>query len=579
MKTPESPRDRAAQQWTELAKSPPSVGSVSASSGDTAETWPEPQRLPDTLPPVMPFDPQLLPEAFRAWVQDIADRIQCPIDFPAVGAMVALAAIVGRKVGIRPKREDDWTVVANLWGAAIGRPGVMKTPALQDPLKPMMALEMKAKDAFDLQVKESEAAKIISKVKTKKAERDIKGALNDRQKAMQLAMESLPDDEDSPKRTRYIVNDSSVEKLGEILNENPNGVLLYRDELSGLLKSLDKEGQEGARSFYLEAWNGNGRYCYDRIGRGTIDIEAAIISIVGGIQPGPLQHYLRGAAKEGAGDDGLMQRYQLMVWPDISDEWVNVDRKPDADARERAWAVFDGLNNLDPDLVYADHDPHDPGGIPFLRCSDQAQEQFDRWRAGLEKRLRSGELFPALESHLAKYRSLVPSLALLIHLADGGKGPIPLSCLVKAIAWAEYLETHARRVYAQVLHPDIAGARALGKKILSGAVADGFDLRSVYRKGWSNLTCPDEAKGAAELLEAYDWLRAISSPGDGRTGRRYWINPGLVGSDAAKSLIPPSKGTDKADRSPPDDPSVGSVSPSGAPSPDSQAPDEGWEVV
>lgn len=97
----------------------------------------------------------------------------------------------------------------------------------------------------------------------------------------------------APIRRRYITNDPTVEKLGEILNQNPNGVLVSRDELVGLLRNLDKTGQEAARAFYIEAWNGNGRFTYDRVGRGTVDIEAAIVSIVGCIQPGPLRGYLR----------------------------------------------------------------------------------------------------------------------------------------------------------------------------------------------------------------------------------------------------------------------------------------------
>jgi hypothetical protein len=36
---------------------------------------------------------------------------------------------------------------------------------------------------------------------------------------------------------------------------------------------------------------------------------------VGGIQPGPLERYLR-AVFAGRGDDGLLQRFQLAVWPD-----------------------------------------------------------------------------------------------------------------------------------------------------------------------------------------------------------------------------------------------------------------------
>ncbi len=95
-----------------------------------APDWPDPQPLPDELPPVPPFDLGLLPETFRPWISDIAARVQCPADFPAVAAMIGLAAVLGRKIGIRPKRHDDWLVVPNLWGAVIGPPSVMKTPAI-----------------------------------------------------------------------------------------------------------------------------------------------------------------------------------------------------------------------------------------------------------------------------------------------------------------------------------------------------------------------------------------------------------------------------------------------------------------
>ena len=58
--------------------------------------WPDPQPLP-RLPVVMDFDPLLLPESLIGWVGDIAERVQCPVDFVAVGAMVALSAVVGRQ--------------------------------------------------------------------------------------------------------------------------------------------------------------------------------------------------------------------------------------------------------------------------------------------------------------------------------------------------------------------------------------------------------------------------------------------------------------------------------------------------
>ena len=71
---------------------------------------------------------------------------------------------------------------------------------------------------------------------------------------------------------RYLVYDVTVEKLGELLAENANGLTLFRDELIGFLRSMDRQGHESDRGFYLEAWNGSNSYAYDRIGRGTIMI-------------------------------------------------------------------------------------------------------------------------------------------------------------------------------------------------------------------------------------------------------------------------------------------------------------------
>jgi hypothetical protein len=134
---------------------------------------------------------------------------------------------------------------------------------------------------------------------------------------------------------------------------NTRGVLVFRDELTGLLKTLDKDGREADKGFYLEAWNGTGRFTYDRIGRGTIDIDAACVSLLGGIQPGPFSAYIARVARGGGDDDGLMQRFQLTVWPDVSSTWSNQDRAPDTAAREAAWAVYHRLYQIDPNAIGA----------------------------------------------------------------------------------------------------------------------------------------------------------------------------------------------------------------------------------
>ena len=63
--------------------------------------------------------------------------MQCPLDFVAIPALVALGSVLGRKIGMRPKRKTDWIEVPNLWGGIVGRPGMMKSPAMGEALKPL----------------------------------------------------------------------------------------------------------------------------------------------------------------------------------------------------------------------------------------------------------------------------------------------------------------------------------------------------------------------------------------------------------------------------------------------------------
>ena len=75
--------------------------------------------------------------------------MQTPPEYVAIPAMVGAATVVGRKVAIRPKQHDDWKEVPNLWGCIIGRPGVMKSPAIGQALKPIGRLAALAGEQFE----------------------------------------------------------------------------------------------------------------------------------------------------------------------------------------------------------------------------------------------------------------------------------------------------------------------------------------------------------------------------------------------------------------------------------------------
>jgi hypothetical protein len=492
------------------------VGFVSAAE------WPKPEKLPAENPPVEAFSTELLPDALRPWIEDISDRVQCPPDFPAVAAVVALGSVLGRKVAIFPKRHDDWHEYANIWGAIVGSPGVLKSPALFEALRPLRSLERAANARHVDALKEWSVQRAARQIRLAA---DRANAIRAAKKAQTFDVGGLGDleDEDEPPLRRYVVNDASVEALGEILRGNPDGTLAYRDELVGLLKQLDREGNEGARSFYLTAWGAKEGHTFDRIGRGlNRRVEGVCLSVLGSIQPCVIGEYLREAAATGGGD-GLMSRFSLLTWPDVSGQWRNVDRFPDSRARDTASATFRAFDEI-PSVAYY---PGEPAGVVrALRFDDEAQEWFDEWRERYEERQRSGEDHPALVAHRNKYRKLVPAIALICHLADEPNAPaVGLRSLLRAEAWLDYLDTHARRAYASVMRADADSARELLRRIRRHDVPDSFRLRDVYRNQWSLLSTPDQARRAAQMLVDFDYVREIPVDTGGRRTSVFRINP------------------------------------------------------
>lgn len=488
--------------WVNPAKA---YAAPQGGAGDE-EGWAKAQPLPDALRKVKALDVACLPSAIRGAVSDIAERLSCPVDYVAASVLVGAGAIVGNRIGILPKQYDDtWEVYPTFWGGIVGPPGSMKTPVQHESMKPLRHIEEQESVGYAAAVAKFNAEK-------KQYDKDLAAY-----KAGKLA--AMPVEPEEPKKPRLIVNDTTYQALGEILAANPRGVLVHGDELSGLLHSLDTAGQEAARGFYLSGWGGTGSYTFDRIGRGSIRLTHYALSVFGGFQPDKIKHYVSMAQSGSSQNDGLLQRFQLLVWPDLDEEFVLVDRSPDRAALAAMNGAILGLRDAGKGEKTNKH------GSRLLHFDAEAQVGFNQWYAINEKLLRKKDLGPAEQSHFAKYRSLAPGLALLFHLLEGHASGVCSQCLTGALEYARYLKTHAQRVYGAVHGVDAASACALATRLQRGELASGFTLRSVYTKGWRDLSDKEKVKHAVEQLLELGWLRERGVETGGRARIEYDINP------------------------------------------------------
>lgn len=488
--------------WVNPAKTYSSPQAVGADQ----EGWANPQPLPNSLRKVKGLKVGCLPSTVRDAVQDIAERLSCPVDYVAASLLVGAGALVGNRVGIMPKQHDEtWEVYPAFWGGIVGPPGSMKTPVQQETMKPLRHVEEQDSIGY---------ASALTKYQVEKKQYDKDLAAFKAGKLTAIPLEPV-----EPKKPRLVVNDTTYQALGDILAANPRGVLVHGDELSGLLQSLDTAGQEAARGFYLSGWGGSGSYTFDRIGRGSIRLTHYALSVFGGFQPDKIKHYVRMAQSGSAQNDGLLQRFQLLVWPDQAGGFELVDRCPDQEALEEMNAAMLGLRTENTSGKLKKH------GSRLLHFDEDAQVAFNAWYPAIETLLRSDDLGPAEQSHFAKYRSLIPGLALLFHLLEGHAGEVCSDCLSGALGYAKYLKSHAMRVYGAVHSVDGAGAHALAGSLLNGQLQSGFTVRSVYTKGWRDLGTKDKAQQAVDLLIELGWLRERVIQTVGRPTTAYDINP------------------------------------------------------
>ena len=504
------------------------------------DVWPQPKPIIAELKPVPAFDADtLLPPVLRAWIMDEAGRMPCPPDFIAAAALVALGSVVGARCAIKPKARDSWLIVPNLWGSIVGDPSAKKSPAWSAALKPLDRLIARALEDHQATLADYETAKVVFDAQRDAIEGRIKEAAKKPSKGdpAEIAKELRAHGEqapDAPTLRRYKTNDSTVEKLGELLRENPAGLLVLRDELVGLIATWEREGREGERAFFLESWNGNQGFDTDRIGRGHISIPNLCVSIFGGIQPDKLTVYLEQAAHALA-NDGMLQRFQVLVYPDPL-RWEWRDRAPNKAARNAAVAVFDTLADFDPVALGA-APIDDFSKFPYFCFDAEAQGVFIEWSEDLHRERMVNEEEPIIRQHLAKFDKLFPALALIFHLVDcasgGTCGPVNKEAALRAAAWCEFLEAHARRGYGLLKDDGLRAAQALAAKLVRGALDDGFTVRDIRRNQWRHLTRDEAIQAALDWLEDEDWLRGESTggtgPGSGRRTVRYQINPAING--------------------------------------------------
>lgn len=465
--------------------------------------------LPDRLE-VNSFDISILPSPIADWVRDVSHRSSCPIEYSAVGGIMALSAALGKSVAVLPKRHDNWHEYGNLWGMVIGSPSSMKSHPVEEMLKPLEAIQARQGELVSKELIEWDKAAEIINIKNsaiKDAQKKAtKTAINNHEDLDTLEVTPFIELPPMPTKPCYLARDITPEKLETELADNPRGIMVYRDELRALFNTFTKAGHEGARTLYLSGWSGKQRLDTKRMSRSDVSLDAYSLGVIGTIQPGPLGEFVSAAGTKG--DDGFMQRFGLMAWPDDSLGFRSVDDAPNEIAKRKYIECIERMVTINQKGGQRVGYQVEGVKVPALRFSEDASTVFNEWMCNHMNALKRSKECESLESHLSKYRKLVPALALLDHVAKLNRfdstEDIGRESVENAILWAAVMESHARKVYSNETSPVIEKAKLLlrlAREISKKRII--WTVREIYRMNRSGFLTKQDVEPAVEILVQY----------------------------------------------------------------------------
>ena len=218
------------------------------------------------ITPYVPFPTDCLPSPWDQFVREGACALRCDEALVALPILSVLAGAIGntRRVYLGA----EWYEPAVIWTCVIAESGGRKSPAAELSVDLIQARQRALVKVFKQQMVAYKQE--MSEYKRRQGE-DVGEA------------------PEKPVLRRVVVGDVTIEKLAGLLDDNPRGLLTYRDELSGWVNSFTRySGTGGSDESIWLSMHPAGPLAYDRKSgdKTTVYVPNAAVSVTGGIQPG-----------------------------------------------------------------------------------------------------------------------------------------------------------------------------------------------------------------------------------------------------------------------------------------------------
>lgn len=451
------------------------------------------------------FNRDWLPPGVANYAWDQAAIIGMPPEMLAMGCLGTISAAMSDNFKVKVKRNENWFERSRLWIMVIAEPGSKKSLAIDRPMTPLHRIQADLSHAWQKNAADYEqASRVYAEMNRAAVKRKAKGE----------GHEELPEAPKKPANRVVMINNTTTEKLGELMLDNPRGIHWYSDELCVWFGQHDAyaRGSGGVdRGMALTAYDGK-PYRFDRVGRGTTIIPNFSYSLIGTTQPDKIK-----ATVKGMSDDGLLQRFITVEMPHET-LYGDSTRLPDASFA----LVWDSAI----EMIWS-WGRDDRGGT--IHLSDEAEkirDEFSRW---ITRVAGSAALPSAMRGHISKWEGMFPRLMLCYHAFGCAQAGIHIANREIAGSTAErvlkfmkgYMLPNAMRFYSSTVSnadPVYGLAKKIGAMILANKMQR-ITNRDLQRAFTAWRDAPEwQKKAVITLLKQSVWLT-----GDERGSDTGWM--------------------------------------------------------
>lgn len=417
------------------------------------------------------FPLEALPREMRAFVGQLANYLECPVDLPACLALGALGSACMKRFTASPR--VDWTESMNIYVAIALEPGESKSPAFKQVFAPLYALQKQMVEEWKAQCERTKA----SNASRPKGE---------------------PPDEE-PVRPRLFISDATPEKTGAILAEQGERITIASDEGTAFQQMAGMYAKNGNANIdvYLKGHDG-GDFMVDRLVRDSIHLENPLLTVALAVQP----TVIRGLAKHpDLRGRGLLARF-VYSFPASRVGTRTFDTPPVEPEVKEAWKQL--VQRLASGPL-----PTEPETLHF---TPEAEARFHRAELEIERAMDPGRSLFSVRDWANKLRGFIARVAGLLHVAEEivpGQARISLATVERALEVGRYFTAHTIHTLDVEMNVDPAEQSA--------------------RLAWTVI----ERKGAARVTPAElgRWVKALRKTPDAVAALEVLCQRGYIATD------------------------------------------------